>query len=156
MPNITIPQLVLAVVAGSLLAHVFLLLAQGQGALLQRNWDNLWRWLTGAPPRRAEGFSDVATAYATQYNDYGTWAEPPPSAPVVTADYDPTDYAAVEAMPPAPVVVPMRTAAPVMMSAMMPQVPVAPMTMMPQVPAAMPSASAASFDADMSGYGAPL
>ena len=156
MPNITIPQLILAVAAGSLLAHVFLLLAQGQGALLQRNWDNLWRWLMGAP-RRAEGFSDVATAYATQYNDYGTWAEPPPSAPVVTADYDPTDYAALETMPPAPVVAPMRTAAPVMMSAMSamaPPVPAAPMIM--RVPVAMPSASAASFDADMSGYGAPL
>lgn len=106
MPNVSTPQLVFAVVAGSLLAHVFLLLAQGQGALLQRNWYGLWSWLTGAGGPRREGFADVATAYATQYGDYGTWAEPPASAPVVTADYDPTDYVAVDpvvAVPAVPV-----------------------------------------------------
>ena len=103
MPNVSIPQLLFVVVAGGLLTQALLLLAQGQGAVLQRNWYNFWSWLTGAP--RQEGFegADVGIAYATQY-DAGTsaWREPPASPPVSTEDFDPTDYAPVDSLPPPP------------------------------------------------------
>jgi hypothetical protein len=111
MPNVSIPQLLFVVVAGGLLTQALLLLAQGQGAVLQRNYYNFWSWLTGAP--RQEGFwspegtmegADVANAYVTQYtaDSASYWHEPPAGPAVETSDYDPTDYAVVPPPPPPP------------------------------------------------------
>lgn len=150
MPNISIPQLLFVVVAGGLLTQALLLLAQGQGALLQRNWYNFWSWLTGAP-RRAEGFADVANAYVTQYSaDIGAWREPPASAPVATADYDPTDYATVDAPLSPPLAVSKMPPPSIGIRDLSTARDVQPMTAGPA------PASAASFDSDMATFGSPL
>ena len=157
MPNVSIPQLLFVVVAGGLLTQALLLLAQGQGAVLQRNWYNFWSWLTGAP--RREGFqgADVANAYVTQYSaDVGSWREPPASvvdpgfsAPVlVTADYDPTDYAAVEPPPPPP---PAVTKLP-------PAIGIRDLNMARDMKpmTAGPAPAAMSYDSGMATFGSPL
>lgn len=160
MPNVSIPQLLFVVVAGGLLTQTLLMLAQGQGAVLQRNWYNFWSWLTGAPRRTTEGFwspdgtdggADVANAYAMQYTaDSGSlWREPPAGPAVTTADYDPTDYALVPPPPPPPPAVASLPPAMGIRDLSMAR------DMRPMSPGPAP-ASAMSYDADTAAFGSPL